>query len=161
MAGSVGSAPVETEQPPEEDPRWDAAADAIEAGNWDEAIALYEQLRAVDPEQAQAAIAQVQLVRRTEGWTPQVPLPPRMPTPRTWRKQGPPLTSKLHKVLPMRRSNVCSSWSALRLETTKPRPGTRWWSSSRWWGCRSVGDRRPHQAGERVVLIPGSVPRSV
>ena len=22
---------------------------------------------------------------------------------------------------------------------------TRWWSSSRWWGCRSVGDRRPHQ----------------
>ena len=26
VAGSVGSAPVETEQPPEEDPRWDAAA---------------------------------------------------------------------------------------------------------------------------------------
>ncbi len=70
VAGSVGSAPVETEQPPEEDPRWDAAADAIEAGNWDEAIALYEQLRAVDPEQAQAAIAQVQLVRRTEGVDP-------------------------------------------------------------------------------------------
>jgi putative thioredoxin len=69
VTGSVGSAPTEAEQP-QEDPRWDAAADAIEAGNWDEAIALYEQLRAVDPEQAQAAIAQVQLVRRTEGVDP-------------------------------------------------------------------------------------------
>jgi putative thioredoxin len=69
VTGSVGSAPTEVEQP-QEDPRWDAAADAIEAGNWDEAIALYEQLRAVDPEQAQAAIAQVQLVRRTEGVDP-------------------------------------------------------------------------------------------
>jgi putative thioredoxin len=55
---------------PEEDPRWDLAADAIEAGQWDEAIALYEQLRAVDPEQAAAAIAQVALVRRTDGVDP-------------------------------------------------------------------------------------------
>ena len=43
---------------------------AAKAGDWDQAIALYEQLRAVDPEQAQAAIAQVQLVRRTEGVDP-------------------------------------------------------------------------------------------
>jgi putative thioredoxin len=53
-----------------EDPRWDEAADAIEAGDWDAAIALYEQLRSVDDEQAQAAIAQVRLVRRTEGVDP-------------------------------------------------------------------------------------------
>ena len=57
-AGSVGSAPVETEQPPE-DPALGCRRRRDQAGNWDEAIALYEQLRAVDPEQAQAAIAQV------------------------------------------------------------------------------------------------------
>lgn len=55
---------------PVEDPRWDEAADAIEAGEWDAAIALYEQLRGVDPEQAEAAIAQIALVRRTEGVDP-------------------------------------------------------------------------------------------
>jgi putative thioredoxin len=68
------SGPVDQAAPapaePEEDPRWDLAADAIEAGQWDEAIALYEQLRAVDPEQAAAAIAQVALVRRTDGVDP-------------------------------------------------------------------------------------------
>ncbi len=69
VAGSAsGGEPVAAE--PEEDPRWDQAADAIEAGDWDAAIAMYEQLRAVDPEQAQAAIAQVSLVRRTEGVDP-------------------------------------------------------------------------------------------
>ena len=69
VAGSPGGGePVAAE--PEEDPRWDQAADAIEAGDWDAAIAMYEQLRAVDPEQAQAAIAQVSLVRRTEGVDP-------------------------------------------------------------------------------------------
>ena len=55
-----------TEQP-QEDPRWDQAADAIEAGDWDGAVTLYEQLRAVDPEQAEAALAQVALARRTDG----------------------------------------------------------------------------------------------
>ncbi len=67
LAGSVATAPGEAVEEPADDPRWDAAADAIEAGEWDTAIGLYEQLRSVDPEQAQAAIAQVELVRRTEG----------------------------------------------------------------------------------------------
>jgi len=67
VAGSVaGDAPPAPEQP-QEDPRWDQAADAIEAGDWDGAVALYEQLRGVDPEQAQAALAQVALARRTDG----------------------------------------------------------------------------------------------
>ena len=52
------------------DSRWDRAADAVEAGDWDEAISLYEQLKEVDAEQAEAAIAQVSLVRRTEGVDP-------------------------------------------------------------------------------------------
>jgi putative thioredoxin len=68
VAGSVGSAPAA--EVPAEDPRWDEAADAIEAGQWDAAISLYEQLRAVDAEQADAAIAQVELVRRTQGVDP-------------------------------------------------------------------------------------------
>lgn len=58
------------EQGPQEDSRWDEAADAIEAGNWDAAVSLYEQLRSVDPGQADAAIAQIALVRRTEGVDP-------------------------------------------------------------------------------------------
>ncbi len=69
----LGAAAGEVQEPaaePEEDPRWDQAADAIEAGQWDEAVALYEQLRVVDPEQAAAALAQVALVRRTDGVDP-------------------------------------------------------------------------------------------
>jgi len=66
VAGSVaGEAPAAAE--PAEDPRWDQAADAVEAGDWDAAVALYEQLKSVDAEQASAAIAQGGLVRRTEG----------------------------------------------------------------------------------------------
>lgn len=71
IAGSV-AAPPDTEPAvaQEEDSRWDRAADAVEAGDWDEAISLYEQLKEVDAEQAEAAIAQVSLVRRTEGVDP-------------------------------------------------------------------------------------------
>jgi putative thioredoxin len=65
VAGSVGTGAPQAL--PEEDPRWDQAADAIEAGDFDLAASLYEQLRAVDAEQATAALAQVALVRRTEG----------------------------------------------------------------------------------------------
>lgn len=67
--GSVGGTPQEPVEPGE-DPRWDAAADAIEAGDYDTASTLYEQLRSVDPEQAQAALAQVALVQRIEGVDP-------------------------------------------------------------------------------------------
>ena len=60
QAGVAGSSQVADEQqsePQEEDPRWDEAADAIEAAEWDRAVELYEQLKAVDAEQAQAALA--------------------------------------------------------------------------------------------------------
>jgi len=70
LSGSVAPAQGDAAEEPTDDPRWDAAADAIEAGEWDTAIGLYEQLRSVDAEQAQAAIAQVELVRRTEGVDP-------------------------------------------------------------------------------------------
>jgi putative thioredoxin len=71
QAGVAGSAgPGEQPPEPQEDPRWDEAADAIEAGDYDRAAALYEQLRAVDEEQASAALAQVALVRRTDGVDP-------------------------------------------------------------------------------------------
>ncbi len=69
LGGPQGDVQEPAEEPAE-DPRWDQAADAIEAGLWDEAVGLYEQLRAVDPEQATAALAQVALVRRTEGVDP-------------------------------------------------------------------------------------------
>lgn len=68
--GSVGTAEAAPIEEPAEDPRWDAAADAIEAGDYDTATALYEQLRAVDAEQADAALAQVALVRRIDGVDP-------------------------------------------------------------------------------------------
>lgn len=67
VGGSVGAHAGDGPQPLPEDARWDEAADAVEAGDWDAATALYEQLRAVDPEQAEAALAQVAPVRRTQG----------------------------------------------------------------------------------------------
>lgn len=71
VAGMVGTEDAAAApETPEEDPRWDQAADAIESGQWDAAISLYEQLRVVDAEQAEAAIAQVQLMRRTQGVDP-------------------------------------------------------------------------------------------
>jgi putative thioredoxin len=73
VAGTVAGPAVEQDEPAE-DPRWDEAADAIEAGDYERATALYEQLRSVDAEQAQAALAQVALVRRIEGVDPQAAL---------------------------------------------------------------------------------------
>lgn len=67
IAGTVAQDEAVTTEQPQEDSRWDQAADAIEAGDWDGAVTLYEQLRAVDPEQAEAALAQVALARRTDG----------------------------------------------------------------------------------------------
>lgn len=58
------------EAPAPEDPRWDQAADAVEAGDWDTATALFEQLRVVDAQQAEAALGQVALMRRTLGVDP-------------------------------------------------------------------------------------------
>ena len=72
VAGTVGAAqPPEAVAEPAEEPRWDQAAEAIEAGDFDAAHDLYEQLRVVDAEQASAALAQVALFRRTDGVDPQ------------------------------------------------------------------------------------------
>ncbi len=68
--GSAAAAPDDQPEAPQEDLRWDQAADAIEAGDYETATALYEQLRTVDPEQSAAAIAQVALVRRIDGVDP-------------------------------------------------------------------------------------------
>lgn len=70
LDGSVDTGGQAVPEEPVEDTRWDDAADAIEAGDWDRAVELYEQLKSVDAEQAQAALAQVALVRRTEGVDP-------------------------------------------------------------------------------------------
>lgn len=70
VAGTMGTGQPQPPVEPAEDPRWDAAAEAIEAGDFDTASALYEELRAIDAEQAGAALAQVALFRRTEGVDP-------------------------------------------------------------------------------------------
>jgi putative thioredoxin len=74
--GLTGSAPVGDEaavaQEPEDDPRFDAAFDAIERGDYDAAEAAYREALAAapgDPEAA-AGLAQVGLLRRTEGIDP-------------------------------------------------------------------------------------------
>lgn len=72
VAGTVsGPQSPEVVAEPSEDLRWDEAAEAIEAGDFDRAAELYEQLRTVDAEQAAAALAQVALFRRTDGVDPQ------------------------------------------------------------------------------------------
>ena len=51
------------------DPRFDAAADAIEAGEWATAIGTYESILSDNPadEWATAALSQVRLMQRTDG----------------------------------------------------------------------------------------------
>lgn len=69
VSGTVSGPPAPVEAP-QEDPRWDQAADAIETGDYDTAASLYEQLRSVDPETAGIALSQVALMRRLEGVAP-------------------------------------------------------------------------------------------
>ena len=64
--------PVEGEAPEPEpvgDPRFDAAYDAIEAGDWDSAEAAYQAILQQAPadHDAKAGLAQVALLRRTDG----------------------------------------------------------------------------------------------
>lgn len=56
----------------EEDARFDAAVDAIEAGDWDAAEAVYRDILSATPgdEEAKAGLAQVLLLRRTDGIDP-------------------------------------------------------------------------------------------
>ncbi len=65
----VVAADEEAEPEPVGDPRFDAAYDAIEAGDWDAAEAAYQSVlnqTPADPD-AKAGLAQVALLRRTEG----------------------------------------------------------------------------------------------
>jgi putative thioredoxin len=67
---AAGGAAEPEEEP--EDPRFTAAEDALERGEWAEAEAAYEQILAVEPanEQAKAALAQVRFLARAEQVDP-------------------------------------------------------------------------------------------
>jgi putative thioredoxin len=69
-AGQDGG-PAEPEPEPE-DPRFTAAEDALERGDYDAAVAAYEQILAVEPAnaEAQAALAQVRFMARAEQSDP-------------------------------------------------------------------------------------------
>ncbi|WP_428504678.1 tetratricopeptide repeat protein [Pseudonocardia sp.] len=69
-----GSAPAEVEEEPE-DPRFAAAEEALEQGDYDGAEAFYQAILAQEPanEQAQAAIAQVRFLERAESADPDAP----------------------------------------------------------------------------------------
>lgn len=73
VTGRVGGAePDEVEEEPAGDPRFDAAYDAIEAGDWDAAEAAYRAILATAPADpdAKAGLSQVALLRRTDGADP-------------------------------------------------------------------------------------------
>lgn len=72
VGGDAGEPAAEADAEPEGDPRFDAAYEAIEAGDWDAAQAAYEQVLADSPADAdaKAGLAQVALLRRTDGADP-------------------------------------------------------------------------------------------
>lgn len=72
-AAEAGSTAAEPEPEPE-DPRFVAAEDAFEAGDYDGAIAAYQKILAEEPanEQAKAALAQVRFQARAESADPSV-----------------------------------------------------------------------------------------
>jgi putative thioredoxin len=70
LTGRVGAvSDIEDEAEEVVDPRFDAAADAIEAGEWATAIGTYESILSDNPadEWATAALSQVRLMQRTDG----------------------------------------------------------------------------------------------
>jgi putative thioredoxin len=69
-AERAAGAPEPEEEP--EDPRFTAAEDALERGEWNEAEAAYQAILAQEPanEQAQAALAQVRFLARAEQADP-------------------------------------------------------------------------------------------
>ena len=71
LTGRVG-ADAAVDEEPEADPRYDAAYDAIEAGDWDAAEEAYRSILATSPadEDATAGLGQVALLRRTDGADP-------------------------------------------------------------------------------------------
>jgi putative thioredoxin len=75
VTGHLGDAPSAPEEPAG-DPRFDAAYDAIEAGDWDAAEAAYRAILDSAPADAdaRAGLLQVQLLRRTDGVDPEAAL---------------------------------------------------------------------------------------
>jgi putative thioredoxin len=73
-AAEAGAAPVEEPEPEPEDPRFVAAEEAFENGDFDAAIAAYQKILAEEPanEQAKAALAQVKFQARAESADPTV-----------------------------------------------------------------------------------------
>lgn len=70
VTGTLAAAPeTESAPEPEDDPRFDVAADAIDAGDWEGAEAAYRDILASSPADAdaQAGLAAVSLFRRTDG----------------------------------------------------------------------------------------------
>ncbi|SEE39863.1 tetratricopeptide repeat protein [Jiangella alba] len=75
IPGAGGADPAEGDDPVEEepiDPRFEAAYDAINAGDFDKAAQAYQQVLAETPAdaEAKAGLAQVELLRRTAGADP-------------------------------------------------------------------------------------------
>ena len=86
-----GDAVAEAEvEEPAGDPRFDAAYDAIEAGDWDAADVAYRAVLATTPNDAEAAagLAQVALLRRTEGVDPATVLADAEADPESLPKQS-------------------------------------------------------------------------
>jgi putative thioredoxin len=73
-ADPVGPPAAEAPAEPEPDPRYEAAEDAVGAGDLDRAIAAYEALLKETPNDAEAksGLARVQLVKRTRDVPPEV-----------------------------------------------------------------------------------------
>ena len=72
VTGRIGADDAEASPEPEADPGFDAAYDAIEAGDWDAAEEAYRAILAAHPGDADAAagLGQVALLRRTDGADP-------------------------------------------------------------------------------------------
>ncbi len=67
-----GGAPAAEPEPEPDDPRFTAAEEALERGDYDAAVAAYEQILAAEPAntEAQAALAQVRFMSRAEQADP-------------------------------------------------------------------------------------------
>lgn len=70
--GPAGPDDAAEPEPEPEDPRFTAAEDALDRGDYDTAVAAYEQILAVEPAnaEAQAAVAQVRFMARAEAADP-------------------------------------------------------------------------------------------
>jgi putative thioredoxin len=96
--GADGEADAGTENPdtgpdtqePAGDPRFDAAYDAIEAGDWDAADAAYRAVLVSSPNdpEASAGVAQVALLRRTDGIQPEAALAAAVASPDSLEAQA-------------------------------------------------------------------------